>query len=105
MTGGPAFGLSRRILDLVSQAIGRFPQIAEARIFGSRSMGTYKNGSDIDLAVFGADLDEATILRLSTLLNEELPIPHHVDVLWYEACENEDLKAHIDKFGRSLRGA
>jgi len=97
-----AFGLSPRILDMLDRAIGRFPAIAEAKIFGSRAMGNYKNGSDIDLAVFGPDLDAATVRKLSTLLNEELPITHHVDVVWYEACENADLKAHIDEHGRNL---
>ena len=53
-----------------------------------------------DLALFGTELDERTVQRISTLLNEELPIPHHVDVVWYEACENEELKAHIDEHGR-----
>jgi predicted nucleotidyltransferase len=95
-----AFGLSRRIFELLSSSFARFPQIKEARIFGSRSMGNFKNGSDIDLALFGSELDEATVRKLSTLLNEELPIPHHVDVVWYDACENEELKAHIREHGR-----
>jgi uncharacterized protein len=96
------FGLSRRIIAMLELAIGRFPAIAEAKIFGSRAMGNYKNGSDIDLAVFGPGLDVTTIRKLSTLLNEELPIPHHVDVVWYDDCENADLKAHIDAYGEKL---
>jgi uncharacterized protein len=96
------FGLSRRMIELLTGALARFPQIKEARIFGSRAMGNFKNGSDIDLALFGSELDETTVRRLSTLLNEELPIPHHVDVVWYEACENEELKAHIREHGRSI---
>ena len=96
------FGLSHHVAGLLTDALARFPRIREARIFGSRSMGNFKNGSDIDLALFGPELDERTVLRLSTLLNEELPIPHHVDVVWYEACENEELKAHIDEHGRRI---
>jgi predicted nucleotidyltransferase len=96
------FGLSRRTIELLTGALARFPRIAEARIFGSRSMGNFKNGSDIDLALFGPELDESSVRKLSTLLNEELPIPHHVDVVWYEACENEELKAHIREHGRRI---
>jgi predicted nucleotidyltransferase len=99
MSDSALFGLSRRVVELLSGALARFPQITEARIFGSRSLGNYKNGSDIDLAIFGPELDENTVRKLSTLLNEELPIPHHVDVVWYEACENEELKAHIREHG------
>ena len=83
MSDTAAFGLSRRMMELLVGALARFPQIAEARIFGSRSMGNFKAGSDIDLALFGPELDEATVRKLSVLLNEELPIPHHVDVVWY----------------------
>ncbi|MGA2545254.1 MAG: nucleotidyltransferase domain-containing protein [Rectinemataceae bacterium] len=94
------FGLSRRMIELLTGALARFPQIVDARIFGSRSMGNFKNGSDIDMAIFGPELDEPTVRRLSTLLNEELPIPHRVDVVWYDACDNEELKAHIRAHGR-----
>lgn len=37
------------------------------------------------LALFGPELDESTVRKFSTLLNEELPIPHRVDVVWWDA--------------------
>jgi uncharacterized protein len=104
MSDVATFGLSRRIIELLTGALARFPQVKEAQIFGSRSMGNFKNGSDIDIAIYGPELDEATVRRISTLFNEELPIPHRVDVVWYEGCENEELKAHIREHGRHLEG-
>jgi predicted nucleotidyltransferase len=99
-----SFGLSRRIIELLTGTLARFSKVEEARIFGSRSLGNFKNGSDIDIALFGRELDEATVRRISTQFNEELPIPHRVDVVWYEGCENEELKAHIREHGRRLEG-
>jgi predicted nucleotidyltransferase len=74
----------------------------EVRIFGSRALGNPKKGSDIDIALFGPEASEATARKLSEVLNEELPIPYHVDVVLFEVCENEDLKQHISKSGKVL---
>ena len=35
--------------------------ISEARIFGSRALGNFKNGSDIDIALFGPEADEESV--------------------------------------------
>jgi len=96
------FGLSSRILELLIAGIERFPEIEEAKICGSRAMGNFKNGSDIDIALFGAGVDETVARRLSTLLNEELPIPHHVDVVAFNCCTNEALKKHIVQYGKRI---
>jgi predicted nucleotidyltransferase len=97
-----SFGLSSRVLELLIAGIERFPEIEEAKIFGSRAMGNFKNGSDIDIALFGAEVDETVARRLSTLLNEELPIPHHVDVVAFDRCTNEALKEHIILHGKRI---
>jgi hypothetical protein len=39
---------------------------------------------------------------LSTVLNEEAPLPYHVDVVAFELCENEKLKEHILRHGRRV---
>jgi uncharacterized protein len=57
MSDTATFGLSSRVVGMLIGALARFPQITEARIFGSRSLGNFKNGSDIDLALFGPELE------------------------------------------------
>lgn len=71
-------------------------------IFGSRAMGQEKRGSDIDIALIGKNLSSKQVTRISSILNQELPIPYFVDVLHYNTLENEQLKAHIDKEGKPL---
>ena len=74
----------------------------EARVFGSRALGNYKNGSDIDLAILGKRVHETTARRIPLLLNQELFIPYRVDVVCYELCENESLRSHIAAYGRKF---
>ena len=94
------FGLPERDLNLIIQAIIKFPEIEKAIIFGSRAMGNYKKGSDIDIAIIGKDISLNTSTKLSYQVNEELPIPYFVDILNYKTLENPKLKEHIDEFGQ-----
>lgn len=96
------FGIGERSFALLEKAIAEFSEIEGAKIFGSRAMGNYKEGSDIDLALMGEEVSDRTVLRLSTYLNEEAPIPYKVDVVAYVLCANEALKRHIDEYGVPL---
>ena len=89
------FGLTEKQLLLVSEAIGNFTGIHEARIFGSRAMGNHKPGSDVDIAIKGRNV----AMELSSLLNEELPLPHYFDVVHYGSLDSESLIRHIDEEG------
>lgn len=93
------FGLSPEELKLVLLAVNHFSQIEKCVIFGSRAMGNYKKGSDIDIAVFGKEIDSLQILRLSSMLNECFPIPFSSDVVHYDRLTHEPLKEHINKNG------
>ncbi|GAE29520.1 nucleotidyltransferase family protein [Alkalihalobacillus hemicellulosilyticus] len=96
------FGLIESDLDYINRAISEFSEIEYAVIFGSRAMGNYKKGSDIDLAIKGKEITSETLYKLSDLLNEEYPLPYFFDVLHYEAITNENIKAHIDKEGKVI---
>lgn len=93
------WGLKESHIHLVQKTLAEFPEIREVRIFGSRAMGNFKPGSDIDLALYG-DGPIAHLTRLSAKLNEELPLPYLFDVVDYAAIENPDLTTHIDRFGQ-----
>ena len=61
--------------------------------------GTHRRGSDIDLAIKGNTCTPLIAIQLSATLNENLPIPYHVDVVHYESLENSSLIEHIDRVG------
>lgn len=95
------FGLKAGDLEQIIAVISQFPVI-EAIIFGSRAKGTYKNGSDIDLALKGEHLDSVVVRQISYRLNDELNLPYMFDVLNYHTLTNPALIEHIDRVGKSI---
>lgn len=96
------FGLSDNSLNLIINAVSAIEKIDSAYIFGSRAMGNYKPGSDVDLVVKGNDIDYDTISELSLQLNELLPLPYFFDVLSYDLIESAELRKHIDEYAKIL---
>ena len=96
------FGLKDRDISNIQRALRMFPNIKRAVIFGSRAMGNYKEGSDIDIAIEVDKDDFDTAIRLSGILNEELPIPFFVDVINIATIGNKALLEHIEEAGKEL---
>lgn len=96
------FGFTDRQMDLIKNAIDRFEEIDCAVIFGSRAMGNFKKGSDVDIAIKGARINGNTASALSTLLNEELPLPFFFDIVHYNTLDNTALTEHIDQQGAAI---
>lgn len=71
-----------------------------AILFGSRAKGTFRSGSDVDLAVRGCS--ETDVIQLSAALNEETVLPYFFDVVAYETIQNDDLVEHIDRVGITI---
>lgn len=97
-----AFGLTKKDIELLNSAFEAYPEIEEVLVFGSRAMGNYKTGSDVDLAVKGADVSLRLISRLGALLNEELPLPYQFDVIDFATIDKPALTNHIVSFGQIL---
>jgi len=96
------YGLRKTDIQYIIEALQSFNDIDQAILFGSRAMGNYKQGSDVDMAIKGKELADTTIYRLSDLLNEELPLPYFFDIIVYDRINNKELKKHIDKFGKVI---
>ncbi len=95
-------GLSSSDLELITQAAARQPEIEQLVLFGSRAKGTYRKGSDVDLAVQGTQVTYTSITTLAEQLNEHLPLPYMFDVLDYNTLAEPALKEHIDRVGITL---
>lgn len=92
------YGLSLPDQEKIRGVLRSFPEVEEAVIFGSRALGNFKKGSDIDLALKGP-IDPSLMARLRARLEEELPLPYFFDVVVYRDIASPDLKEHIDKYG------
>jgi uncharacterized protein len=84
----------KTIIDILQQ----HSLVEEALLFGSRAKGNYKNGSDVDIALKGENIDWDTISHVSYLLNEETIMPYKFDVLNYHETD-KSLVEHIDRAG------
>ena len=96
------FGISDSSYTLIKKELSIHPEIEKIIIFGSRAMGNFKTGSDIDLALYGKKISAQMLLDLSAILNEKLPIPYKIDLIHFDSLENQELKAHIFRVGQDF---
>lgn len=92
------FGLTNQTLQRIIMVLTKFSVIDKAVLYGSRAKGNYKNGSDIDLCLFGKNLDLRQQYRILDAL-DELFLPYKFDLTVYETITNDELKAHINRVG------
>lgn len=96
------FGIISSTYTIIINALKKNENIEKAVIFGSRAMGNYKTGSDIDIAISGDNISEKTAVDLSAQLNERSSSPYYFDILVYKNINNKYLKKHIDNEGKVL---
>jgi len=96
------FGITDKSYLVILDALKQCAEIEKATIFGSRAKRNYKAGSDIDIAIAGRHCTMQTAVSLENYLNEEAPVPFHVDVVCYNQLKHAELKDHIDKVGKDF---
>jgi len=94
-------GLKDEILEQIIVQCSLNKEIENVILHGSRAIGNYKNGSDIDLTLFGNNLSLQDIFKLEENL-ETLNLPYKFDISIFGQIENENLKKHIQDFGISI---
>lgn len=62
-------------------------------------MGTFKEGSDIDLATKGKNINQHIMARLNNDLQEESPIPFFFDLVDFNTITSTALRGHIKRVG------
>jgi predicted nucleotidyltransferase len=93
-------GIEAPYYQRLIQVLSQHPQIKKVVLFGSRAMGTYKAGSDIDLAIsFEPPVSFDQWLDLQIEL-DELDFPQKMDLVDVGKIENTDLLAHIQRVGK-----
>ncbi len=92
-------GLPEKDIQVIREIISRFPEITKVILFGSRAMGNFKRGSDVDLALAGEEIPEKTASRIAYLLNEETTLPWYFDVVDTTRLHHPGLQEHIEKYG------
>lgn len=92
-------GLRNEDLAYIIDVLLTHKEIDKALIFGSRAMGIFKPGSDVDIALVGNGINFSVIARIKDKLQEESPMPYLFDIVDFTHSESDNLKEHIRKFG------
>ena len=96
------YGLPDRTLSTLNSIFQKYPGIKQVILYGSRAKGNYKTGSDIDISLkTGNEFTFTNLLRITGDFDDS-DIPYFVDVSVYESLSNPDLKAHIDRVGKTI---
>src|SRR5690606_38229865 len=95
------FGLGENSIEEIRSVFNRFPGVEKVLIYGSRAMGYYRPGSDIDLAIAGAQLTQRDIRKIAAEL-DKLEMLYSFDVLLYDELKEPGLKYHIDRMGQEI---
>jgi predicted nucleotidyltransferase len=90
-------GLGQKSLQAIADVVYSNIRVQEAKIFGSRAIGTFREGSDIDICLIGDELTLTDLNRISSEL-DDLNIPQIVDLVNFRTIKNENLLKHIEDF-------
>jgi len=93
------FGLKPTTIQQIQSVFETFPEVESAILYGSRAMGNYRRGSDIDLVLKGENLDLKTLFRVETAL-DDLLLPYKIDLSILSKIGNSDLLEHIERVGK-----
>ena len=93
------FGLKPDVINRINSVFSGYPNIEQVIIYGSRAKGTYRNGSDIDLALRGTQLTASELITAETQL-DELLLPYKIDLCLFDSIQNPDLIEHIKRVGK-----
>jgi predicted nucleotidyltransferase len=93
------YGLSDTVIKELQDVFRRHTNIEKVLIFGSRSKGNYRAGSDIDLAVIGKDIDYRQLLDISTEI-DDLELLYSIDLLDYRSKIGTPIGDYIDRVGQ-----
>lgn len=94
-------GLSDVAISKIIAILRKNPKILGATLYGSRAMGNYRNGSDIDLTLHAPDLSLSELLKIENEM-DDLLLPYQIDLSLFHQIENQDLVNHIERVGREF---
>lgn len=98
------YGLTDTIITQLCDVFSGYPAVTKIILYGSRAMGTFKPGSDIDVTLVGNNLSSSMINRIATEL-DDLLLPYEIDLSILNQIDNPDLISHIERVGKVLYAA
>ena len=92
------FGLPLTAVEKIRDVFALHPEVQKVVLYGSRAKGNYKTGSDIDLTMYGDDLNHGILLKILDEL-DDLLLPWMIDLSIFGQIDNVSLREHIERVG------
>ncbi len=92
------YGLSEDTIKRIHHVFAVYGIIESAILYGSRAIGNFREGSDIDLTLTGKELDLQTLNAVSNDL-DDLLLPYKFDLSIFRTLKNKDILDHIHRVG------
>ncbi len=96
------YGLDDITISKIIKIFSNHIHIDEVILYGSRAIGNYRTGSDIDITLIGNNLTlKNSIYPIMDEL-DELYLPYMFDISIYSHIKDQNLIEHIKKVGKVL---
>ncbi|MBS0172627.1 MAG: nucleotidyltransferase domain-containing protein [Nitrospira sp.] len=92
------YGLPREAIGRIRDVLDGHPAILGCVLYGSRALGNYRKGSDIDLCLDAPAMSLAELLKIENEI-DDLLLPWKVDLTVRQRIDNTALLDHIDRVG------
>ena len=92
------FGLSETTVEKICKVFAEFPAIERAVLYGSRAKGNFREGSDIDLTLYGVELSKDLRSNVACAL-DDLMLPYTIDLSVFDKLNHAELEEHIERVG------
>ncbi|QIM63616.1 hypothetical protein A1D29_10110 [Pasteurellaceae bacterium Orientalotternb1] len=93
------FGLNAKNTKIICDILAKYPEVETAIIYGSRAMGNYRAGSDVDLTFKGENLTGRILSGIWHDLDES-DSPYLFDLSIYHQLTHQPFIDHIDRVGQ-----
>lgn len=94
------YGLTVATIAKIQSVFANYPQVKKAIIYGSRAIGSYREGSDIDLTLAGSDDLTLQVHHQIDAALDELLLPYTIDLSILHDINNPKLIEHIEAVGK-----
>lgn len=92
------YGLPHMAIQSLKNIFNLHPNIEQVVLYGSRALGTYRVGSDIDLCLIAPGLTLTEQLSIENQM-DDLSLPWKIDVAIQHKIANPALLDHINRVG------
>ena len=99
LTSNNNYGLDQRDMQTISGILSKYNEVKNVLIFGSRAIGRYHSGSDIDIAIIDKNICYQTLREIKSDFSD-CSLPYNVDLINFATLTNEELKNHILRVGK-----